>query len=184
MLHVRLFVSTNNRPLYFLPYFTTQLKVIYFLVPLIYRGRGIYWVKGSVPVLFWNFHHRGERGKMGGSAKFQIKAHRTFDPRNNSTPVFVIMLLKKSIIMVQFSSLAFIFLFSSFEAGRSNREKSFFCQSSKDVQNRLNKHGSMCSFSSYEQISPQFLKNFSQNHLKINLSISVCHPQVYLVQTL
>ena len=28
---------------------------------------------------------RGE--ELGGGAKFQAKAHRTFDPRNNSTPV-------------------------------------------------------------------------------------------------
>ena len=44
------------------------------------------WVKGSVPVLFWVFHQRG--GEEGGSAKFQNKAHRTFDPRNTSTPVY------------------------------------------------------------------------------------------------
>ena len=52
-----------------------------------YRGRGIYWVKGSVPVLFWNLDHRGERERKGREYKFQNKAHRTFDPRNTSTPV-------------------------------------------------------------------------------------------------
>ena len=30
---------------------------------------------------------RGE--EMGGSGNFSNKAHRTFDPRNNSTPVFI-----------------------------------------------------------------------------------------------
>ena len=28
----------------------------------------------------------GRGGEMGGSANFRNKAHRTFDPRNNSTP--------------------------------------------------------------------------------------------------
>ena len=29
----------------------------------------------------------GRGGAMGGSANFKYKAHRTFDPRNNTTPV-------------------------------------------------------------------------------------------------
>ena len=35
-----------------------------------YRGEIYPWVKGPVPVLLRNFHHRGERGEKGGSANF------------------------------------------------------------------------------------------------------------------
>ena len=48
-------------------------------VKLLYRGPGIYDVKGSVHVFFEKLHHKGERGGKKGSAKFQNKAHRTFD---------------------------------------------------------------------------------------------------------
>ena len=41
-------------------------------------GDVIYWVKGSVHVLFWNLLSRGEeRGRKGRECKFQDKAHRT-----------------------------------------------------------------------------------------------------------
>ena len=69
-------------------------------------GLGIYWVKGSVPDLFWNMHSRGERGRKGRECKFQNKAHRTFDTLYKATPeeklhllqwieIFTIRLLKK-----------------------------------------------------------------------------------------
>ena len=38
-------------------------------------------------LLFWNFRQRGERGRNERSGNFRSKAHRTFDPRNNSNPV-------------------------------------------------------------------------------------------------
>ena len=47
----------------------------------IYRGRGIYCVKGSVPSLLKILHHRRERGRKGRECKFQYKA-----PINISTP--------------------------------------------------------------------------------------------------
>ena len=34
-------------------------------------------------------HHRGESGRKGRKCKFQNKSHRTFDPRNTSSPVVV-----------------------------------------------------------------------------------------------
>ena len=39
----------------------------------IYRDEQNLWVKGSVRVLFWNLHHRGERGRKGRECKFQNK---------------------------------------------------------------------------------------------------------------
>ena len=47
----------------------------------------IYWVKGSVPVLFRNLLHKGERGRKERDWKFLNKAHRTFDIINTSPPV-------------------------------------------------------------------------------------------------
>ena len=49
-----------------------------------YSGGVIYRVKGSVRVLFVNLHSNWE-GK-GRECKFQNKAYRNFEPRNNSTP--------------------------------------------------------------------------------------------------
>ena len=48
----------------------------------------IFWVKGSFHVLFGNLHSRGEMGRKGRECKFYNKAHRTFEPGNNSNPVF------------------------------------------------------------------------------------------------
>ena len=45
----------------------------------LYRGLGIYDVKGSVHVFLQKLHYRGERGRKGRSAKFQNKTYRTFD---------------------------------------------------------------------------------------------------------
>ena len=46
-------------------------------------------IRSKVPcVLFWNLHSWGERGRKGRRCKFQNKAHITFDPRINSTPVY------------------------------------------------------------------------------------------------
>ena len=59
------------------------------LVPL-YRGPGIYGVKGSVPILFLKLHHRGERGRKGRECKYQSQTPGTFDIRNNSTPAPVV----------------------------------------------------------------------------------------------
>ena len=50
------------------------------------RGGIISDVNGSVHVMFRNLHHRRERGRKGRECKFQNKAHRTLDIRNNSTP--------------------------------------------------------------------------------------------------
>ena len=40
---------------------------------LVYRDRGIYWVKGSMPVLLWNLYHWEEGGEKGGSINFKTK---------------------------------------------------------------------------------------------------------------
>ena len=40
-----------------------------------YRNGVIYWVKGSVHVLFWKFHYRGEGERKGRECKFPNKAH-------------------------------------------------------------------------------------------------------------
>ena len=39
-------------------------------------------------VLFRKLHSRGERGRKGRECKLQNRAHRTFDIRNNFTPVY------------------------------------------------------------------------------------------------
>ena len=52
-----------------------------------HRGQVIYWVKGSVRVLFWNLHSRGERGRKGRECKIQNKAHRIFDQTNTLSPL-------------------------------------------------------------------------------------------------
>ena len=53
-------------------------------------GQVIYWVKGSVHVLFWNLHSSWESRRKERECKFQNKAHWTFDPRNILSPVHVI----------------------------------------------------------------------------------------------
>ena len=50
------------------------------------QGWGIYWVKGSVPVLFWNLHHRGEMGEMGGSANFREQSPQNLWPNKYLNP--------------------------------------------------------------------------------------------------
>ena len=52
-----------------------------------FQSGGISDIKGSVPLLFWNLHIRGQRERKERECKLQSKAHRTFDPRNNSTHV-------------------------------------------------------------------------------------------------
>ena len=49
----------------------------------------LHWVKGSVNVLFWNLHSRGEMGRRGRECKFQNKAHRTSHPRNTLSHVHI-----------------------------------------------------------------------------------------------
>ena len=49
-----------------------------------YRGEVIYWVKGSVYVLF---SLQRVRGRKRRECKFQNKGHRTFEPINSFTPV-------------------------------------------------------------------------------------------------
>ena len=51
------------------PYFKQLLKVTARMLPNIYRGLGIYDVKGSVHVFFGKLHHRGERGRKGRECK-------------------------------------------------------------------------------------------------------------------
>ena len=64
---------------------------------ILYRGGVNPCVKGSVHVLFWNLHSRGVRGRKGRECKFQNVAHRAFDLRSNSTPVY----LKVTHLLVQ-----------------------------------------------------------------------------------
>ena len=59
----------------------------------IYRGPGIYGVKGSGPILFSKLHHRGERGRKVRECKFRKIAHRTFDPINSWPPVVWLILI-------------------------------------------------------------------------------------------
>ena len=63
-----------------------------------YRGLGIYDVKGSVPVLFWKLHHRGERGRKGRECKFPKIACRTFVIINSWPPVVVVVVVESTFI--------------------------------------------------------------------------------------
>ena len=63
----------------------------------VYRGQGIYWVKGSVPVLFWILHNRGERGRKGSECKFPKIAHKTFDTIHSWPPVIISQLSSRNI---------------------------------------------------------------------------------------
>ena len=57
----------------------------------IYRGPGKDDVNGSVPVLLWKLHHRGERGRKGRECKFpknstqNLWSHKFLAPCNFST---------------------------------------------------------------------------------------------------
>ena len=47
-----------------------------------YRGRGIYIANGSMPVLFWNLHSRGERGRKKFKTK-HTEHHKYLEPCNH-----------------------------------------------------------------------------------------------------
>ena len=72
-------VSNRIEELHPSPLNTNGTNILRVSSQLQYRGLGIYDVKGLVHVFFGKLHNRGERGKKQGSAKFQNKAHRTFD---------------------------------------------------------------------------------------------------------
>ena len=61
----------------------------------IYRGRGIYWVIGSVPVLLKIAPQRGE-SRERKNCKFQNEVHRTFDPRMDFYLIFLYRVGRKN----------------------------------------------------------------------------------------
>ena len=62
-------------------------------------------MKGTVPVLFRNLHHRGERGEKGGSANFKTKHT---EPLNQKIPLPCILTRKDVQLLLLIETEAFL----------------------------------------------------------------------------
>ena len=132
-----------------------------------HTGQVIYWVKGSVRVLFWILHSRGERGRKGRECKFLNKAHSTFDPGN--TLSLVLLLFTSPSIIRSFGgfSLPGVPPPSDFRLLRRARREADVCERAHLHQVQLPRHVG----TSKGDLSPVFLADICIGRFSGNKSL-------------